>query len=49
MDTVIQRSSAARKPVVKAAKKKPSAKSTPRKKQDTPTRRFLDAIMGLKL
>ena len=49
MDTLIQRSSTARKPVTKTAKRKTSAKSTQRKKHDTPTRRFLDAIMGLKL
>ena len=49
MDTLIQRGSAARKPVAKTAKKKNSAKSMQSKKHDTRTRRFLDAILGLKL
>ena len=50
MDVLIARTRAAR-PATKTAGKKPNVKSAPVKKPkpDARTRRFLDAVMGLKL
>lgn len=50
MDALIARARAAR-PATKTAAKKPPVRSTPAKepKTDARTRRFLDAVMGLKL
>ena len=49
METLIGRARAARKPAAKTANKKPVAKPAQKRKPDSRTRQFLDAVLGLKL
>ena len=49
METLIGRAHAARKPAAKSVDKKPVARPAQKRKPDSRTRQFLDAVLGLKL